>query len=406
MARGRHRLTDLQVQRLKKAGLHADGGGLNLLVGQGGRARSWVFRSFADGRERRKGLGSYPQVSLSEARRLAQACRERQAAGEDPTTEATEEEDETPTFAAFAETLIASLETGWRHPKHPAQWRMMLTTYAAPLRAKRVDEISTADVLAVLNHKQLWTSKPATASRLRGRIERVLAAARSKGHIASPWENPARWRGHLDNLLPKVQRLSRGHHAALPFEDVPAFLIDLRARSSMAARALEFTILTAVRTSEALGARWDEIDLVGAVWTVPRERMKGGKLQHRVPLSRPVLALLTKLRRDGGDSPFVFPGQPRSKPLSNTALQLQLKRMRLTTQATPHGFRSSLTDWAGDDTRFPREVAAAALAHVVGDETEQAYRHRDALEKRRQLMEVWGAFCAQPATGQVIALRR
>ena len=252
MARNLHRLTDLQVQRAKRPGLYNDGGGLNLLVGKTG-SRSWVFRFHVEGRERRKGLGSYPAVSLAEARERAQACRDQKAAGSDPIdVPAPEEPQRTPMFGAFADELVTSLASGWRNPKHPAQWRMTLKVYAAPLRSKLVDAITTEDVLAVL--KPLWSSKPATASRLRGRIEKALDGAKAKGLIPSPWENPARWRGHLDHLLPKAKRLSRGHHAALSFEAVPAFLRDLRARPAMAARALEFTVLTAVRSCEALGA--------------------------------------------------------------------------------------------------------------------------------------------------------
>ena len=239
-----------------------------------------------------------------------------------------------------------------------------------------------------------------TAVRLRGRIERVLDAAKAKGLRAG--ENPARWRGHLDKLLSKRRKLARGHLAALPYPDVPAFVADLRERQAVAALALEFCIITASRSGEVFGARWDEIDRKAKVWTVPPERMKGGR-EHRVPLSERALEILDQVETIR-TSDYVFPGKLRAAPLSGATMHQVLRRMNVA-NATVHGFRSSFRDWAGECTSFPREVAEAALAHVVGDDTERAYRRGDALEKRRKLMEAWAGFLASPrAAGSVVTL--
>jgi integrase len=287
------------------------------------------------------------------------------------------------TFGAFADQLVPELAKGFRNDKHIAQWSSTLRTYAAPLRSKPIAEITTDDVLAVL--QPIWTTKSETASRVRGRIERVLDAARARG--LREGENPARWRGHLDHLLPKRKRLTRGHHAALPFQQVPDFVAQLRQRDAIAARALEFVILTAARSGEVLGARWSEIDRQARIWTVPGERMKAG-VEHRVPLVDRALEILDeveKLRR----GEFIFPSFRADKPLSNMAFDALMTRMGV--RATTYGFRSSFRDWAGETTTFPREVAEAALAHAVGDATERAYRRGDALEKRRALMKAWEA---------------
>jgi integrase len=263
-----------------------------------------------------------------------------------------------------------------------------------------VDEIDTTAVLEVL--QPLWASVPETASRLRGRIETVLDAARARGLIGQHEANPARWRGHLDKLLPKRQKLTRGHHAAMPFAEVPDFMGRLRERDAVAARALEFTILTAARSGEVLGARWEEIDFERAVWTVPATRMKGGR-EHRVPLSSRALAILKRLD-EARISEFVFPGQRQGKPLSGMAMEMILRRMNAD-GVTVHGFRSSFRDWCGEVSTFPREVAEAALAHVAGDATERAYRRGDALDKRRTLMEAWAQFC-EPKLDNVVSIAR
>jgi integrase len=262
---------------------------------------------------------------------------------------------------------------------------MTLKEYAAPLRPMKLGDIGTDDVLKVL--KPLWQAKPETASRLRGRIERVLDAARVKG--LRQGENPARRRGHLDALLPKPEKLRRGHHKALGYADVPGFSASLRASEGVSALALEFLILTAARTGEVLGATWAEFDLGGKLWSVPAARMKA-KREHRVPLTPRALDILRKVEKArNGD--LVFPGLRRGKPLSNMALAMTLRRLGLD-EVTVHGFRSAFRDWCGNETAFPREVAEAALAHVVGDKAEQAYRRGDALDKRRKLMAAWASF--------------
>jgi integrase len=286
----------------------------------------------------------------------------------------------------MADDVRRSLSLGFRNEKHKAQWKSTLENYAAPLRPKPVDIIGTDDVLTVL--KPIWTIKPETASRIRGRIEKVLDAAKAKGFRSG--ENPARWRGHLDHLLPRPSKLSRGHHAAMPYEEVANFIAKLRTREATAALALELCILTAARSGEILGMRWSEIDFDNKVWTVPANRMKAGR-EHRVPLSSPATAILRHLERMKiGD--LVFPGQTRGKPLSNMAMQMMLRRMKID-YATVHGFRSSFRDWAGNVSNFPRELIETALAHVIGDKAEQAYRRSDALEKRRLLMDEWAAYC-------------
>jgi integrase len=289
------------------------------------------------------------------------------------------------------------MRRSWRNAKHAAQWEMTLRKYAAPLRRLPVNQITTDDVLSVL--KPVWNEKPETASRLRGRMERVLDAAKAQGFRNG--ENPARWRGHLDQLLPKRQRLTRGHHAAMPYADIPGFMANLRARQSIAARALEFVIVTAARSSEVLGAQWEEFDLDREVWTVPAGRMKGGR-QHRVPLSRSALKILKEMQkcRDGD---FVFPGQRPNTSLSVMALQMVLRRMRIE-NATVHGFRSTFRDWAAECTNYPNEVCEAALAHLIENKAEAAYRRGDLFEKRRKLMETWGSYCSAPnARGNVLA---
>jgi integrase len=297
----------------------------------------------------------------------------------------------------LADEVRKSLSTGFRNEKHRAQWKSTLATYAIPLHSLRVDAIDTADVLACI--KPIWTTKPETASRVRGRIEKVLDAARAKGLRSA--ENPARWRGHLDHLLPKASKLSRGHHAAMSYGDVPSFMGRLREREALAALALEFGILTAARSGEVLGATWAEMDLKAKVWIVPGKRMKAGR-EHRVALSARAVAILqhVELFKTGE---LVFPGQKEGRPLSTLAMEMLLRRMNIE-GATVHGFRSSFRDWAGNETSFPREILEQALAHVIGDKAEQAYRRGDALERRRALMEAWDAFCSPQAGGNIVSL--
>ena len=274
---------------------------------------------------------------------------------------------------------------------------MTLAVYAKPLHSKPVDTITTEDVLSVL--KPIWTEKPETASRVRGRIEKVLDAAKARGYRSG--EIPARWRGHLDHLLPKPLKLTRGHHAALPYEQASNFMRDLHDRNSLAASALEFCILTAARSNEVLGMHWQEIDFEKKIWTVPAGRMKAGR-EHRVPLSARAVQILRGLETHKLGK-FIFPGQKRNAPLSNMAMDMQLRRMKRD-EITVHGFRSTFRDWAGNISSFPREIVETALAHVVGDKTEQAYRRGDALEKRRKLMEAWASYCEPRERGRVIPL--
>jgi integrase len=380
-----------------KPGKYGDGGGLQLSVTSVG-SKKWVLRFFWQGAAREMGLGSYPEISLAEARERATAGRKLARSGVDPIAERKHRR-RVPSFGELADEVVTEQSKGFRNEKHKAQWAMTLTRYAAPLRTKPVDEITTEDILRVL--KRLWTEKPETASRLRGRLERVLSAAKAKGYRSG--ENPAAWRGHLDNLLSKPQKLSRGHHAALPYADVPTFVANLRERKAIAALALEFAILTAARSSEVLGARWEEIDFDARIWTIPAGRMKAAR-QHRVPLSKRAVAIVSRLNEARADD-YVFPGSVRGRPLSVMAMDMVLRRMG--EHVTVHGFRSSFRDWAGNETHFPREIAEHALAHAVGDKAEQAYRRSDALEKRRALMEAWAAYCEpSSADEKVTPLRR
>jgi integrase len=399
MALALNKLSARGVTAITKPGRHGDGGGLYLVVDKSG-AKRWVFLYRREGTLREMGLGGLKSVSLARARELAAEARVNLQAGVDPITAKNNAPVAVPTFGEEADDFIDAMGPQFRNAKHLEQWKMTLKVYAAPLRSKRVDQISTADVLEVL--KPIWLSKPETAARLRGRIERVLDAAKAKGHRSG--QNPALWRGHLDNLLPKRRKLSRGHHAAMPYERVPAFVADLRERDAMAARAMEFTILTAARTGETFGATWREIDLEAAIWTIPRERMKAGR-EHRVPLTARAVEILTELSElSTGPDAYVFPGQKKGRPLSVMAMDMILRRMDI--EFTVHGFRSSFRDWAGEETSFPREVAEAALAHVVGDETERAYRRGDALEKRRKLMIAWANYCEPKNPGNVLELKR
>ena len=394
MARQLHTLSAQTVATLTQPGRHSDGGGLYLNI-TASRARSWVFMWKVDGKRREMGLGALRDVPLAKARERAAEARQKLADGLDPIA-ARDNKPLVMTFGEAADALIESMSSSWRNEKHRAQWKMSLTAYCEPIRAKPVTEIGTEDVLKVL--QPLWTTKPETASRLRGRIERVFDFARARGQGMG--ENPARWRGHLDAVLPKRARLTRGHHKAMAFDDVPAFMMALREREGMAPRALEFAILTAARSGEVFGASWDEFDLEARVWTVPATRMKAGRV-HRVPLSARAVEILLEMQRKRLRD-LVFPGTKPGRPLSVMALEMVLRRMKV--DVTVHGFRSAFRDWAGERTYFPREVAEAALAHLVGDAVEQAYRRGDALEKRRELMDAWANFLEQHARNNIVSL--
>lgn len=401
MARGINKLTALEA-KTTKPGRYGDGGGLYLVVAPTG-ARKWVFRFTHQSKVNEMGLGaaSANQVSLAEARERAEEARRNVARGENPIAArkaAAKLAAGKPTFGQCADALIADMESGWRNAKHRAQWRSTLKHYASSLREKPVDTITTADVLSVL--KPIWQTKPETATRVRGRIESVLDAARANGHIPDSTANPARWRGHLAKLLPSKNKLRAvSHHAAMPYDKVPAFVEQLRARKAAAALALEFIILTAARSGEVFGAVWSEIDTEAKVWTVPTSRMKARRV-HRVPLSPRAIEILEEMAKVR-QSDFIFPGTRPKRPLSNMATEMLLRRMKAG-EVTTHGFRSSFRDWAGELTSFPREVAEAALAHAIGDETERAYRRGDALAKRRKLMEAWASYIDKAPGANVI----
>ncbi len=405
MARPTNKLSTLEVKNEARPGRHSDGGGLYLQIEKGG-SKSWTFMWKRDGKRTAMGLGAYSNVGLAGAREKAEAARKIVAAGGDPLVEArreTEKEQHEKTFAEAAEAFLdADREASWRNAKHRAQWRMVLFgpaeqkgkrrkagDYCRHLRPMKVREIATGDVLFVL--KSVWRAKPETASRLRGRIEQVLSFAKMRGWRSG--ENPAAWRGHLDAVLPKPEKLKvRGHHRALPYADMPDFVARLRSSCGMDAKVFEFTILTAARSGEAVGATWDEIDLDRKIWTVPASRMKANR-KHEVPLSGravEILKALAETRPD--DNPHVFPGLKRGRPISAAAMEQLLRRWEMKGQTTIHGVRSAFRDWVGDATSFPREVAEAALAHVVGDKAEQAYRRGTALERRRELMEAWSVY--------------
>jgi integrase len=379
VARAVKRLSARTVATEAKPGRHADGDGLYLVVDASG-AKRWLFLFRWQGKLKEMGLGGLSTVPLADACERASAARRILKDGQNPIEQrrlARAEPEEVVTFGAFADQVVADLSHGFRNDKHKAQWTSTLATYAAPLRPMPVDAIGTADMLAVLT--PIWRTK----------AERILDAAKAKG--LQTGENPARWRGHLDKLLPARHKLTRGHHAAMPFTDVPAFVAELRQREAVAAMALEFCILNASRSGEVLGARWDEINRETRTWTIPAERMKAGR-EHRVPLTDRALAILDRAETIRS-SEYVFPGQKRGRPLSIMAMEMQLRRMKV--PVTVHGFRSSFRDWAGECTNVPREIAEMALAHVVGDATERAYRRGDALEKRRTLLEEWSQFCGR-----------
>jgi integrase len=408
MARTIGKLTALAVSQAKRRGYYGDGGGLFLQVSTGG-AKSWVFRFKEAGKLREMGLGPLHTISLAEARQRAQECRKARLDGRDPIADrkasrlaAKLDAAKAMTFKACAERYIAAHKAGWRNAKHAAQWTATLNTYVYPsFGALPVQAVDVGLVLRAI--EPIWATKPETASRVRGRIESILDWATARGYRAG--ENPARWRGHLENLLPKRSKVRRvEHHAALPYPEISGFIVELREQPGFAARALEFAILTAARTGEVIGARWNEFNTAERLWTIQGERMKAGK-EHRVPLSDAALAIVEKMAAiRSGD--FVFPGGKSNRPLSNMAFLMLLRRMGRGV-LTAHGFRSSFRDWAAERTTFPAEVAEMALAHAVNDKVEAAYRRGDLFQKRRQLAEAWARFCAAPpATGGVVPIRQ
>ncbi|HEY2560761.1 MAG TPA: integrase arm-type DNA-binding domain-containing protein [Caldimonas sp.] len=398
----------LAVSRLTSPGLHFVGGvaGLALQVTPSG-TRSWVLRVQVGNKRRDMGLGGFPDVTLAGARDAAREARLKVKAGIDPIAHARAmrsalkaDQAAARTFKFCALAYIDAHEAGWRNPKHAQQWRNTLETYAYPLIGDLlVRDIALPQVLAVL--EPLWKSKTETASRLRGRLESVLDWATTRGYREGL--NPARWKGHLDNVLPAPSTVANaGHHAALAVSELGPFMESLRSQAGLAAKALEFTVLTAARSGEVRGARWDEFDMDAAMWTVPAERMKAGK-EHRVPLSSAVRAILRSVPRDKGTD-LVF-ASPRGGMLSDMSLTAVLRRMRV--GAVPHGFRSTFRDWCSERTNYPREAAEMALAHTIGDKVEAAYRRGDLFNKRVKMMADWAAFCARAETkGAVVPLRK
>jgi integrase len=401
-----NKLTPLAVKRATQPGLYHDGHGLYLQVSVFG-TKSWLYRFMRDGVARKMGLGALHTVPLALARRRAADARRALLDGIDPIDArkarraATKlESAKAITFRECAESCVTSQEAGWRNAKHVGQWRSTLATYAYPVIGDLpVANVDTGLVLKIL--EPLWATKPETATRLRGRIETVLNWATVREYRRG--ENPARWRGHLDGVLPKSSKVKRvKHHPALAYADLPAFMRELRRLDSISARALEFTVLTAARTGEVIGAQWSEIDLTAKTWTVPAGRMKAGK-EHRIPLSDRAAMILETLLREGS---YVFPGARAGRSLSNMAMLELLRGMR-GMGATVHGFRSTFRDWAAERTNYPEFVVEKALAHVVADKVEAAYRRGDLFEKRARLMDDWTIYCASPpAKGHnIIAMR-
>ncbi len=423
MAREIDKLTPAGVRNAKKPGLYGDGAGLYLNVGPTG-GKSWLFRYMLNGRAREMGLGPLHTIGLAEARERAQAARKLKLDGMDPlaTREAekqrrAEEAAKAISFKKAAEGYIKAHRPGWRNDKHAWQWQQTLDAHVYPVIGDlSVGSVDTGHVTRIL--EPIWTTKAETAARVRGRIEVILDFATTHGWRTGA--NPARWKGHLQNVLPSRAKVAKvEHHAALPWREMGAFMAKLEKQDGTARLALQFIILTAARTNEVIGATWGEMDLatprrvtigrdddgkpivetVGGLWTVPGDRMKAGK-GHRVPLSGPALDVLheaAKLRRGDSPSDPVFPGgkgATSSKGLSNVAMLMLLRRMEHG-DLTVHGFRSTFRDWCAEATRYPRELAEAALAHTLDSKTEAAYQRGDLLEKRRRLMADWATFCGR-----------
>jgi len=401
MAGGSNLLTDTAIKAAKTRARLRDGNGLWLNVSNAG-GKSWVFRWATGGKAREVGLGAYPGVSLAKARELVAECRSMIANGLDPKSERNKTAE--PTFAECVEKFLAEKEAEWSNPKHRAQWRMTLgPAYCSKILNMKVSQITGNDVLSVL--REPWQSKPETASRLRGRIERVLAFATFKGWRSG--DNPARWRGNLQDALPRQDKSKRGHFKAMPYSELPAFMEALKSRPANAARALELLILTVSRTKNVLEMRWDDIDFERKLWTIPLAQTKTRK-EYLVPLSNAALNILQNLMV-GRYSAYVFPGQRRGKgihedvPASNMVLEMLLRRMQVT-NATPHGFRSTFRDWSGDETSFDREAIEFCLAHSIGGKVEQAYRRSSAVEKRRVILNAWANYCQNIEGSKVVKL--
>jgi len=401
------RLSARRVATAKGPGRFSDGDGLYLLVSAAG-AKSWAFYFHWQGKRREMGLGKAgdAHLSLAEARERASEARKQVVAGNDPIAARhlrSRTEGLRKSFGAFADEYVAVHRSRFRNDKHAAQWQSTLgPKYCGTIRSMPIEEISTEAVLRVL--RPIWQSIPETASRIRGRIENVIDAAKAQGLFQG--DNPARWKGHLKSVLPVRQKLTRGHHAALPYDQMSTFMTELRSKAqSTAALALEFSILTATRTTETLGATWPEFDLNKNIWTIPRERMKAG-YEHRIPLSPRVVEILKALESVRlTHNQHVFPGNVRGKGLSNRAMAAVLKRMGRN-NITVHGFRSSFSDWVSEQTSFSHETREHALAHQISDKAESAYRRGDQFEKRRSLMSAWQTHCDENAFAKVVPMKR
>lgn len=407
MARQTERLGALQVAKLEKPGYYCDGAGLYLQVSKSG-SKSWIMRYTLDGKPCEMGLGSFQTFPLAEARQRATAQRKLLADGIDPLAKKHGDllarrmaDANIITFDKAAAAFIEANSPAWRNAKHGDQWRNTLATYASPvIGALPVSKIETAHVLRILS--PIWATKTETATRVRGRIEKILDWAKVQGYRTG--DNPAAWRGHLSEALPTPSKVAdAGHHAALPWAEIGAFMVALRAAQGAGARAMELIILTATRTSEVLNAKWAEFDLDAGMWVIPKERMKGFR-EHRVPLSAAALAVLDKAKAESNGGEFVFMGSKRAA-LSNMTCLATLKRMGRS-DLTVHGFRSTFRDWVSESTSYPRDVAEMALAHAIEDKSEAAYRRGDLIEKRRALMADWAAHCAVVrVSGDVVAIR-
>ncbi len=384
----------LSVRKVATAGLgkYEDGYGLRLVVSKSG-AKKWVLRFTLHAKRREMGLGSYPSVGLADARTSALKCRRLVAKGVDPIEVRRMEAKRIPVFTSCAAHYIRGHRHGWQNTKHARQWVSTLKTYARPVIGKKtVNAITTEDILQILS--PMWATKTETAKRVQGRIENIMDFAAA--HQYRDPLNPARWRGHLDKLLPRPSRVKQvAHHPAMPYSEVPAFFDELSRNGSVSALALKFLILTATRTVEVLHAEWREIDLPAGVWTVPASRMKARR-EHRVPLSDSAREVLETLPHIEG-CPYVFPGSRNGRPLSNMALLQLMRGMGYGVNSSrgdyvPHGFRSTFRDWSGEVSTFPREVAEMALAHVIENKVEAAYRRGDLFAKRRKMMQAWADY--------------
>ncbi len=394
------KLTDRTIKSKKEKGFYGDGGGLYLQV-TASKGKSWLFRytgekiTTPEGKSYRKqsmmGLGSYPDISLSEAREKAIEHRKTVAEGKNPKLKRDAEKQESKkhqvwTFDKCAEAYIAAHEPSWKNVKHGKQWRATLAKYASPVFGSLpVEDIDVPQILQAI--EPIWQTKTETASRVRGRIERVLSWAIVMKY--RPLPNPAVWRGNLDQVLGQPTKVTKPtHHNALPYAEMGLFMDSLSKHKSINAQALTLTILTGCRTSEVLGAAWDEINLKERVWTVPADRMKSDR-EHRVPLSDQAITLLENLHRESG---WLFPSVQAGKHLSNMAMLTLLKKQMKRTDITVHGFRSTFRDWVAEETNYPDRLAEAALAHVLGDKTEAAYQRGDRLKKRAELMQGWADY--------------